>query len=104
MKRLTANESLAEIGLLRNMLERSGITCMVKNEQLSGGLGEIPFLDCLPELWVMDDEQLPRAQELVDELRTSASQATAWRCQCGEINEGQFVACWQCGEMDVTRA
>jgi hypothetical protein len=80
VKRLTSNESIAYLGHLKNLLEQSGIGCVIKNEQLSGGLGEIPFLECLPELWVVHDSQLAEA--------------------CGETNEGQFAACWHCGRVD----
>ena len=101
MKRLASNESLAEIGHLKNVLEQAGIRCIVKNEQLSGALGEIPFLDCIPELWVLRDDQLDRAQALVERERSTAVESSAWRCRyCSESNEGQFSACWNCGEPD----
>lgn len=101
MKRLATSESLAEIGHLRNVLEQAGIACVIRNEQLSGALGEIPFLDCLPELWVLDERQIDAAQGIIDELRSTDSPAEAWRCaHCGEANEGQFAQCWQCGHRD----
>ena len=65
MKRLITHESLAHIGHLKNLLEHSGIVCVIRNDQLSGGLGEIPFLECLPELWVVRDQDLPRAEALL---------------------------------------
>ncbi len=101
MKRLISHESLAHVGHVRNLLEQSGIACVVKNEQLSGGLGEIPFLECLPELWVLRDADLPRAQALLEAIEQPAAVRAQWRCRgCGERNEGQFAACWQCGAMD----
>ena len=99
MKRLTSNESIAYLGHLKNLLEQSGIGSVIKNEQLSGGIGEIPFLECLPELWVVSDNQLAAAQSLLEELAQSSPSAPAWRCTaCGETNEGQFAACWNCGK------
>ena len=101
LKRLASHESLAFLGHLRNLLEQSGIDCLIRNEQLSGGLGEIPFLECLPELWVMRDEQLPSAQALLAELDQTATNLPSWQCPaCGEHNEGQFAVCWQCGFVD----
>lgn len=101
VKRLTSNESIAYLGHLKNLLEQSGVGCIIKNEQLSGGLGEIPFLECLPELWVIRDAQLADAQSLLEELAQSSPPAPAWRCAgCGESNEGQFAACWNCGRAD----
>ena len=101
MKRLTSSESIAYLGHLKNLLEQSGIRCIIKNEQLSGGLGEIPFLECLPELWIVRDDQLASAEELLEELQRVSSSAPTWRCAaCGETNEGQFAACWHCGQAD----
>lgn len=101
MKRLTSHESIAYLGHLKNLLEQSGVGCLIKNEQLSGGLGEIPFLECLPELWIVRDHQLAEAQSLLEELERSSPSAPAWRCTaCGESNEGQFAACWHCGRAD----
>ena len=102
MKRVATHELLAEIGHLKNVLEQAGIPCLVRNEQLSGGLGEIPFIDCFPELWVVRDDDLERARALVDQQRRGTADSSGWRCRkCGESNEGQFSACWQCGEADA---
>ena len=101
MKRLIAHESLAHVGHVRNLLEQSGIACLIKNEQLSGGLGEIPFLECLPELWVLQDEDLPRARALIEALEQPGANRGDWRCRrCGESHEGQFTVCWHCGATD----
>ena len=99
MKRLLAHESLAYVGHVKNILEQSGIDCIIKNDQLSGGLGEIPFLDCLPELWVVRDDELAKARSLVESSNAPATERKSWQCRhCGEANEGQFAACWHCGK------
>jgi len=101
VKRLAVNESLAEIGHLKNMLEQSGIACLIKNEQLSGALGEISFLDCLPELWILDDGALEQARRMLNDYRSQDVNTAPWLCaRCGESNEGQFALCWQCGHKD----
>jgi len=99
MKRVATSESLAEIGHYRNILEQNGVRCLIKNEQLSGALGEVPFLECLPELWVLNDRDLDRAEGLLTELRRESTGGQDWRCQkCKEQNEAQFAVCWNCGE------
>ena len=99
MQRVHSHESLAYIGYLQHLLEQAGIRCIVKNEGLAGGLGEIPFLECWPELWVLDDGDLGRARGIIDQAEASVSEGGAWRCrQCGEENEAQFGRCWNCGE------
>lgn len=101
MKRVATAESLAEIGHFRNVLEQEGITCLVKNEQLSGALGEVPFLECLPELWVLDDADEARATTVLAALRQDVGDARPWRCpQCREMNEAQFAVCWNCNRGD----
>lgn len=103
MKRVYTHESLAQIAHLKNLLEQAGIACMVKNDQLLGGLGEIPFLDCSPELWVLKAEDVDRARRLLAEVLAEPSDAPQWRCNgCGELNEGQFAVCWQCGQSDAS--
>jgi len=102
VQRVATAESLAEIGHYRNVLEQNGIRCYVKNEQLSGALGEVPFLECLPELWVLTDRDALRAERLLRELREGATERTGnWQCpKCGESNEAQFASCWHCGTSD----
>ena len=100
MKRILTSELLAEIEHFRNVLEQNDIRCIVKNEQLSGALGEVPFLECLPELWVVNDADQGTAERLLKELRNdrSATASAEWRCpKCHETNEGQFAVCWNCG-------
>lgn len=104
MKRISSSESLFEIGHLKNVLEQAGIRCLIKNEQLSGALGEIPFLECMPELWILDDTDLPRAESLLEAIRSEAQPGQDWQCaSCGEVNEGQFAACWHCGAADPAK-
>jgi hypothetical protein len=88
----------AEAALLKEFLEREGVACLLRNEQLFAALGEIPFLECLPELWVVDDEVWPRARLLLDSWFSEEAPDAPWRCpSCNETLEGQFGACWKCG-------
>jgi phage-related tail fiber protein len=50
----------------------------------------------------MRDEDEPRAQQLIAELRAPADTAGPWRCRhCGADNDGEFAACWRCGQADT---
>jgi hypothetical protein len=104
VKRIFTGDSLAEVGHLRNLLEQHGIACFIKNEQLSGALGEVPFLECLPELWVLDDADQAAAETRVREFHrhdVAEGAGEPWHCgRCGEDNEAQFAACWHCGRPD----
>jgi len=85
--------------LLRERLAAEGIVCLVRNDELSTALGEIPFVECYPELWVVDDEVYPRARLLLEHwLSALITEQEPWQCAgCGEMLEGQFQSCWQCG-------
>ena len=44
---------------------------------------------------------LARAQALIRDMEHIEAPRGPWRCRrCGQSNEGQFAACWQCGEAD----
>jgi hypothetical protein len=101
MKRVFVSDSLAETGHLKTMLEQQGIGCFVKNEQLLGAMGDVPFLECAPEIWVYNDAEAAAARSIIDDLTAPGETHDPWRCQaCGENNEGQYAACWQCGASD----
>jgi len=98
MKKLTASESLITINHYRNLLESEGIHCEIRNEFLGSIAGEMPLVEVWPELWVVNDIDFDRAQHLIDETIADESPSAPWRCsKCGEENEGQFAACWNCG-------
>jgi hypothetical protein len=99
MKRVLSGNSLPDTTHFKNLLEQSGIPCVIKNRELGGGLGDLPVFDCAPELWV-DDAHASRAETLLRESVRPARGAP-WHCSaCGEGNEPQFAACWSCGNAD----
>ena len=99
MKRLYSSHNNLFTDYLKQLLEDQGISCLVKNELLSGAAGELPPTECWPELWIIDDAQYQRAQEIVaSALSTDPSGHSDWTCpKCGEALEAQFTACWNCG-------
>jgi len=106
VKRVFTSHDPILAGYLRALLEEHGIGCIVKNEYLLGGVGELPPSECWPEVWVVEDGDEARACALVEEARPvePASGVAAWRClACGEWIEPEFGACWRCaaGSPDV---
>lgn len=98
MKQLFVSADALLVGHLKTVLEQHGIVCMVKNAYLIGGAGELPPIECWPELWVEDDDDFPRARRLLNEVMASDDTAQAWTCpRCGEHIEPQFAQCWNCG-------
>ncbi len=81
-----------------NVLNAAGIVCQVRNTVLTGALGEIPFLEAAPQLWVVDDWEASRANLILNEIEAQPAGA-AWLCpQCGQECEAQFFNCWHCGQ------
>jgi hypothetical protein len=84
---------------LKSLLEEAGIPCMIRNEYLSSALSELAPADSSPEVWIMNDEDYPRAREIVNGFRnTGIENRGPWMCDCGEASEGQFTSCWNCGK------
>ena len=105
MKRVWSGTTLHDTAHLQNLLEQAGIASLIKHRELGSVIGDLPFLECSPELWVLRDEQAaPAAAVIREALRPdSAAPTTPWRCsECGENNEAQFAACWRCGHSDAT--
>ena len=99
MKKITSASSIIEIAHYRNLLTSEGIDSFVRNEHLGSIVGEMPFQEVWPELWVVNDLDYDRALQLIDESISEESPSDSWRCRkCGTENEGQFAACWNCGE------
>jgi hypothetical protein len=97
MKLLARADHLVQATIWAESLRAAGIRCLLRNTTLSGAIGEIPFLECAPQLWIEHDADEPRAREILQQLR-HPEQGPHWRCvRCGEWSEPQFGACWQCG-------
>lgn len=81
----------------RALLDSQGIPSRIRNEFLAGAAGELPPLDCWPELFVEPRWEEP-ARRLIAEAQHGTRRAANWTCpDCGELIEGQFTACWNCG-------
>lgn len=98
MKKLYRAASLPEAHLLRGLLAQAGIPSYVFNENAQGGLGQLPFTEAWPEVWVSEDRDLARAREIVRAFECAPDTACSVRCPaCQEENPGSFQLCWSCG-------
>jgi hypothetical protein len=99
MKKLYTAQNPLTISHLKNILESGGIVCVVKNLYLASAVGELPPIECWPELWIIDDARHDEAQEVLERtLAPVRSVSGPWTCRkCGTEVEGQFSECWNCG-------
>ena len=99
MKRVYSEPSPIFIHQIKDLLEEQGINTIVKNELLSGGVGELPPTEVWPELWVVNNDDKKPAKSIVEKfLQSIKANSRDWECgDCGEKVEGQFNICWNCG-------
>lgn len=97
MKKVYSTEILANAWNIRNVLEQHGIESVVKNENLFSVSGEVPFLECLPEVWVKP-LYFVRATQIIAEIESSSEDSGPdWVCtDCGESNLSNYSICWSC--------
>jgi hypothetical protein len=95
----TAATMSADQEIVKGLLDEAGIPSMIRNEHLAMALGELAPADCSPEIWILNDEDYARANEIVNAIRKANVEThDAWTCSgCGEAIEGQFTSCWKCG-------
>ena len=99
MVRIYSAASLPDAHLLRGLLGQAGIDATVFNENLQGGLGEIPFTHAYPEVWIVDEHDLQRARDVIRQIERPAQGLESILCpRCNEGSPGHFQICWNCGE------
>ena len=96
MLRLVQAPNIAIAAFWVDALKQAGIDASMQRYFLGAAAGELPPDQCLPEVWLLDDAQEVRARELLREF-TNAPQRR-WTCVCGELVEGGFEQCWNCGK------
>lgn len=99
MIRVYTASNLPDAHIVANLLARAGVEARVFNENAQSGLGDIPFGEAYPQVWVMDDKDADRARDLIRvHERTSANVGTVFCRACAEENPGNFETCWKCGQ------
>lgn len=97
MKRVHIAATLLEAQLAVDALASVGIATHIFNANAAGALGEVPFLQAQPEIWVEDDALEHRACDTLARLRNAPASMDKACSRCGETNPGNFLSCWQCG-------
>ncbi|AAO10520.1 putative signal transducing protein [Vibrio vulnificus] len=100
MKIFTANTPI-EAHIVCQLLINEAVQCEVRGEGLFGLKGELPATeDTNPYIWLLEPEKLDFAKAILASFREQQVAHQNWLCpQCGEEIEGQFGACWHCGQV-----
>jgi len=98
MQKLFSHSDRFLIQSVRSELDARNIPYLVKNEYASGAVGELPWQDVQPEIWLLDEHWHSRARTIIDALLPAETSASSdWQCpQCGEVNGASFAFCWHC--------
>lgn len=82
---------------MRGLLAVAGIEARVFNEYAGGALGELPFAEAAPSVWIEKKRDLTRARQVVATYENAAAAPGTTRCgTCGEESPRDFAVCWQC--------
>lgn len=93
--RLAQAPNIAIAALWVDVLRQAGVQASVQRYFLGAAAGELPPDQCLPEVWLLHDEQEALARAVLRELQQIPQRS--WTCACGEDVEGGFESCWRCG-------
>ena len=87
------------VGQMQSLLEAQGIQTFQKNQFGFGGTGELPFVETVPQLFVLHKQDLDKAKELLEEASAGATPGDSWTCpKCSTKIDGNFSECWNCAE------
>ena len=86
------------VGQMQSLLDSHGIKTFIRNEYGSSVVGELPFVEVIPQLFVLEEKDVDRAKELLNLDVPKAETVEDWVCpECGVDVEGNFSRCWKCG-------
>jgi len=57
------------VGYYQSVLEANDIQTFMKNQFSTGGLGDLPFVEVIPQLWVLNEAEVPRAIAMLEALQ-----------------------------------
>jgi hypothetical protein len=90
--------SLVDAYLVQNLLTEADIETQILNEYAQGGLGEIPFTQAYPEVWLVNEADYTAARKIIDSFEQRPDAIGTLVCgKCKEINPESFEVCWHCG-------
>jgi glycerate-2-kinase len=98
MQRIFVASYRIEAYLLVDRLARAGIKAHVFNEHVSSIVGDVPPDVAQPQVWLDDDADRARAEEVLREYRVERDRPGSIVCaKCREENPATFELCWKCG-------
>ena len=98
MIKVFENFDFSRVGQMQSLLESHDIKTFIKNQYGSSVMGEVPFVEVVPELYVLAEKDVARAQQLLQLDLPVEESDEDWVCaECGVDVESTFARCWKCG-------
>lgn len=102
MIKVYENFDFSRVGQMQSLLESHGISTFIRNQYGSSVMGEVPFVEVVPQLFVLRDGDAGRARDILENESPPLEVVADWTCpDCGAEVEGQFGSCWNCGASPV---
>ena len=96
MRKLYVAVDVIEAQLLNSLLKSKGISSLIKNEVLQSGIGELPFVEMWPEVWIIEQNDWFFANRVLESFKPLDT-LEDWMCtHCLVANPGTFETCWSC--------
>ncbi len=90
-------QDIQQANLILHFLEQNDIKAIILNQYTQGALGELPFTQAYPEIWV-DEALTEQAKKLIEHFEKLPLTDNTVTCKkCHEINPENFETCWACG-------
>ncbi len=87
-----------EAQIVLDLLEHALIPAQLMNQHAQGGVGDIPFTQAYPEVWVIRDTDYDRGCKIIQHYEAMPHSDNIVRCpSCAEENPENFQLCWRCG-------
>lgn len=97
MLKIFSAANLTDASLVQGLLLQAGIETRIFNEYAQGGLGELPFTQAYPEIWLEHAGDASRALALIRQFEQGQKYTTELCCpHCSEANPATFEVCWRC--------
>ena len=98
MIKVLENFDFSPVGQMQSLLEAHGIRTFIRNQYGSSVMGEVPFVEVVPQLFVLEERDVARALELLKLDLPRAAEGEDWVCpECGVDVDANFNRCWKCG-------
>ena len=92
-------DNVLEVGAMRSFLQSHGVSSVIRNEFSNSVMGEVPFTDAWPQLWV-EEHQVEQAKSLIAKFDEPSELEGEWECDsCHETSPSTFDLCWSCGSV-----